>query len=57
MGAVAQLSSVVQIVPKNKGDGMLAIDHAFRGHPSMKQVVVVDADIDISDPEELNGHL
>ena len=35
---------------------MQAIE-AFRGHPSMKQVVVVDEDIDISDPKRVEGHL
>ena len=56
-GGCGWLSSVVQIVPKNKGDGMLAIDAAFRGHSSMKQVVVVDADIDISDPRRVEWAL
>ncbi len=56
-GGCGWLSSVVQIVPKNTGDGMLAIEAAFRGHPSMKQVVVVDTDIDISDPKRVEWAL
>jgi UbiD family decarboxylase len=56
-GGCGWLSSVVQIVPKNEGDGMLAIEAAFRGHPSMKQVVVVDKDIDISDPKRVEWAL
>ena len=56
-GGCGWLSSVVQIIPKNDGDGMLAIEAAFRGHPSMKQVVVVDKDIDISDPKRVEWAL
>ena len=56
-GGCGWLSSVVQIVPKNTGDGMLAIEAAFKGHPSMKQVVVVDTDIDISDPKRVEWAL
>ena len=56
-GGCGWLSSVVQIIPKNDGDGMLAIEAAFRGHPSMKQVVVVDEDIDISDPKRVEWAL
>ena len=56
-GGCGWLSSVVQIIPKNEGDGMQAIEAAFRGHPSMKQVVVVDEDIDISDPKRVEWAL
>jgi UbiD family decarboxylase len=49
-GGCGWLSSVVQIIPQNKGDGKKAIHAALEGHPSMKQVIVVDQDIDISDP-------
>ncbi len=56
-GGCGWLSSVVQIIPKKEGDGMLAIEAAFRGHPSMKQVVVVDVDIDISDPKRVEWAL
>ena len=53
---VVILSSVVQIIPKNEDDVMKAIE-VVMGHPSMKQVVVVDEDIDISDRKEWSGHL
>ena len=56
-GGCGWLSSVVQIVPKKEGDGMLAIEAAFQGHPSMKQVVVVDTDIDISDSKRVEWAL
>tara|TARA_B110000495_G_scaffold202399_1_gene222416 strand:- start:1174 stop:2445 length:1272 start_codon:yes stop_codon:yes gene_type:complete len=49
-GGCGWLSSVVQIIPQKKGDGKKAIHAALEGHPSMKQVIVVDQDIDISDP-------
>jgi UbiD family decarboxylase len=49
-GGCGWLSSVVQIIPQEKGDGKKAIHAALEGHPSMKQVIVVDQDIDISDP-------
>ncbi|MEC9136794.1 MAG: UbiD family decarboxylase, partial [Candidatus Thermoplasmatota archaeon] len=48
-GGSGWLSSVVQIVPENSGDGMRAIQAALDGHKSMKQVIVVDADIDVTD--------
>ena len=48
-GGCGWLSSVVQIIPKNDGDGIHAIHAALDGHRSMKQVVVVDEDIDITD--------
>jgi len=48
-GGCGWLSSVVQIIPQNEGDGVRAIHAALDGHRSMKQVVVVDKDIDIAD--------
>ena len=41
-------SSVVQIIPENSGDSMRAIQAALDGHKSMKQVIVVDTDIDVT---------
>jgi UbiD family decarboxylase len=49
-GGCGWLSSVVQIIPQKEGDGKKAIHAALEGHPSMKQVIVVDEDIDTSDP-------
>ncbi|MEE8401783.1 MAG: hypothetical protein V3R86_06485, partial [Candidatus Hydrothermarchaeaceae archaeon] len=34
-------------------DGKKAIDAAFEGHPSMKHVVIVDSDINIYSPQEV----
>jgi UbiD family decarboxylase len=49
-GAGTWLHGVVQIRKQEADDGRRAIEAAFRGHPSMKHVVVVDEDIDIYDP-------
>ena len=52
-GGASWLHGVVSIHKKNPDDGMKAIDAAFRGHRSMKHVFIVDDDIDISDPHEV----
>jgi UbiD family decarboxylase len=44
---------VVKIRKKSPDDGRRAIDAAFRGHKSMKHVVIVDDDIDITNPGEV----
>jgi len=47
-GGCGWLSSVVSINPVAEGDGRKAIEAALAGHRSMKQVIVVDSDIDVS---------
>ena len=49
-GGSGWLSAVVAIEPEQEGDGMNAIKAALHGHGSMKQVTVVDTDIDCSNP-------
>lgn len=49
-GGCGWLSAVVSIEPKNSEDSMKAIHAALKGHPSMKQVTIVNDDIDITDP-------
>jgi len=49
-GGCGWLSSVVAISPQEKGDGVKAIHAAFAGHRSMKQVTIVNTDIDITNP-------
>jgi len=56
-GGCGWLSSVVQIQPQNDGDGIKAIHAALDGHRSMKQVVVVDEDIDVADPSRVEWAL
>jgi UbiD family decarboxylase len=52
-GGCSWLHGVVQISKKNPDDGKKAIDAAFRGHASMKHVIVVDEDIDIYNPNDV----
>ena len=49
-GGSGWLSAVVAIEPQKEGDGLAAIHAALGGHGSMKQVTVVDTDIDCSNP-------
>ncbi|MFH0816106.1 MAG: UbiD family decarboxylase [Methanobacteriota archaeon] len=50
MGGGSWLHGIVQIKKRNPDDGRKAIDAAFKGHNSMKHVVVVDEDVDIFNP-------
>jgi UbiD family decarboxylase len=52
-GGASWLHAAVQIRKQRADDGKRAIDAAFRGHSSLKHVVVVDDDIDLYDPAEL----
>jgi UbiD family decarboxylase len=52
-GAGTWLHGVVQIEKSHPDDGRGAIRAAFDGHPSLKHVVVVDDDIDIYDPGDV----
>jgi len=56
-GGCGWLSSVVQIKPQHDGDGIKAIHAALDGHRSMKQVVVVDEDIDVTNPSRVEWAL
>jgi UbiD family decarboxylase len=49
-GGCSWLHGIVQIDKQHEGDGKKAIEAAFEGHKSMKHVFIVDKDIDISDP-------
>ena len=50
-GGSSWLHAVVKIRKKKDEDARNALEAAFKGHPSLKQAVVVDEDIDIQDPE------
>ncbi len=52
-GGASWLHAVVQITKHHPDDGRRAVEAAFRGHGSLKHVVVVDEDIDIFDPEDV----
>jgi 2,5-furandicarboxylate decarboxylase 1 len=52
-GGCCWLNGVVSITKNKEGDGVNAIMAAFTGHPSMKNVIIVDDDIDIFDDREV----
>jgi UbiD family decarboxylase len=52
-GGCSWLHGVVSIRKNGAEDGRKAIDAAFKGHKSMKHVFVVDDDINIHDPSEI----
>jgi 2,5-furandicarboxylate decarboxylase 1 len=46
-GGGSWLHAVVQIEKRDEEDGRRAIEAAFRGHTSLKHVVIVDTDVDL----------
>jgi len=52
-GGCSWLHAVVAIKKKEEEDGKKAIEAAFRGHKSLKHVVIVDDDIDVDDMQEV----
>jgi UbiD family decarboxylase len=52
-GGTSWLHAVVQIAKSGPEDGRRAIEAAFRGHSSLKHVVVVDEDVNIFDPHDV----
>ncbi len=52
-GGASWLHAVVQIDKRGPDDGRRAIEAAFRGHGSLKHVVVVDRDVDPFDPADV----
>src|SRR3989475_13041279 len=52
-GGCAWLHGVVSIRKQHSGDGKNAILAAFGAHTSMKQVVIVDEDIDVFDDRDV----
>lgn len=52
-GGASWLHAVVQIAKQAPDDGRKAIAAAFRGHSSLKHVWVVDEDINIFDPNDV----
>ena len=53
MGGGSWLHGIVQIKKKHPDDAKKAIEAAFRGHKSMKHVMIVDEDVDIYNPVAL----
>lgn len=52
-GGASWLHAVVQIDKQGPEDGRRAIEAAFEGHGSLKHVWVVDTDVDIFDPAQV----
>jgi UbiD family decarboxylase len=52
-GGTSWLHAFVQIDKQAPDDGRKAIDAAFKGHGSLKHVWVVDTDVDIYDPAQV----
>ena len=52
-GGCSWLHAIVSIKKKGSEDGKKAIEAAFKGHASLKHVWVVDEDIDIHNPHEV----
>jgi UbiD family decarboxylase len=52
-GGCSWLHAVVSIRKKSEDDGKNAIEAAFAGHKSLKHVVIVDDDIDVDNPMEV----
>ena len=52
-GGSSWLHGAVRIRKKSEDDPERALEAAFRGHPSLKQAVVVDDDIDVGDPVQV----
>jgi UbiD family decarboxylase len=46
-GGCSWLHAVIQIDPQGPEDARLAVEAAFRGHASLKHVVIVNSDVDI----------
>jgi UbiD family decarboxylase len=52
-GGCSWLHAIVKIEKRSEDDGRKAIQAAFAGHRSCKHVFVVDEDIDIYDPQQV----
>jgi len=52
-GGCSWLHAVVQIKKKNPDDGKKAIAAAFEGHKSLKHCIIIDDDINIYDPHDV----
>jgi len=52
-GGCGWLHAIISIEKQKDGDGKNALMAAFAAHPSLKHAIVVDTDIDILNPEEI----
>ena len=54
VGGSGWLDAVIAIRKRQETDPRRAIDAAIQGHRSLKKITVVDADVDVTDPNEVN---
>lgn len=52
-GGCGWLHAIIAIDKMTEGDGKTAIMAAFGAHPSLKHVVVVDSDVNVDDPRDV----
>lgn len=52
-GGCSWLHAIVKIKKEDSDDGKNAIEAAFKGHASLKRVIIVDDDVNINDPSEV----
>jgi len=52
-GGASWLHAIVKIRKKHEDDPRKAIEAAFRGHTSLKHVLIVDEDINLTDPMDI----
>ncbi len=53
-GGSGWLDVVIAIDKRSEADPRTAIDAAIRGHRSLKKITIVDRDVDVTDPNEVN---
>ena len=53
-GGSGWLDAVISIRKKADTDPRVAIEAAVRGHPSLKRITIVDSDVDVTDPHEVD---
>lgn len=53
-GGSGWLDAVISIEKRNESDPKTAIMAAIQGHRSLKKITVVDSDVDVMDPTEVN---
>jgi len=53
-GGSGWLDVVIAIRKKRDEDARTAIDAAIHGHRSLKKITIVDSDVDVTDPNEVN---
>ena len=53
-GGSGWLDAVVAIRKRSEGDPRVAIEAAIAGHRSLKKITIVDHDVDVTDPHEVN---